>query len=115
MQTTSKAPPPQAPTSTTVAISGSVTCLSGNAVTGVWVDVAQGAGFSPWWPTANPATATYGYTLPVSEPYALHVGCGGTQPSWAVATATPPVSGTQNSFNCDDISGDADYGACVRR
>jgi hypothetical protein len=76
------------------------------------VVAAKGAGWSPWKGTGNGGTAAYWYTLPVSEPYALHVGCGGTPSSWAVATATPTVSGADNSFACQDVSGQAGYGTC---
>ncbi len=71
---------------------------------------SEGSGWSPWQGLGNGA-ASYWYTLPVSEPYSLHVGCGGTTSSGPSPTRTPKVSGTDNSFICQDIS-DRELGTC---
>jgi hypothetical protein len=112
------APPPPATSSATSAngqISGQVSCTSGNSVEGVWVAAAQGSGWAQWQGLGNGSTSNYWYTLPTSEPYSLHVGCGGTPSSWAVAAYSPQVSGTQNSFNCIDVAGQPGYKTCVAR
>jgi hypothetical protein len=45
----------------------------------------------------------------------MSVACGGTPQAWAVATYTPSVSGSHNSFHRDDIPGQAEYGKCILR
>jgi len=102
-------------TSQSVGVTGQISCVSGKSVEGVWVSASQGSGYAPWKGLGNGSTSDYWYTLPVSESYSLHVGCGGTTSSWAVATYSPTVGGTHNSFNCYDVSGRADYGTCVAR
>jgi hypothetical protein len=92
-----------------VEVSGEVTCLSGNSVEGVWVQAGAHSGFAPW---QGGSTSKWWWWLPQGESYSLHVGCGGTQASWAVAVYTPVVSGTPNSFDCIDIASDAGYGTC---
>jgi hypothetical protein len=107
--------PAPAPTTTAVKIGGQVSCTSGRSVEGVWVQAAKGSGFAPWKGLGNGSTSDYWYTLPVSEPYSLHVGCGGTQANWGVALYSPTVGGTHNSFNCIDVAGRPGYGTCVKR
>jgi hypothetical protein len=76
------------------------------------VDVSKGEGYAPWWPEENPAIATFRYRLPQKERYSLHVGCGGTKPSWKVATDSATVTTAVNHFVCDDVPGRASYGTC---
>ena len=106
------APPPAPPPSGPFKISGSVSCISGNGVEGVWVAAGSGAGWSPWQGQGNGATATFWYTLPKKESYSLHVGCGGSPSSWKVATYSVTVSTAVNNFACDDVPGQANYGTC---
>jgi hypothetical protein len=89
--------------------------VSGNSVEGVWVQASDGAGWAPWQGLGNGSTSNWWYTLPENEAYSLHVGCGGTPASWAVAVYTPTVTGSQNSFNCYDVAGQANYGTCDLR
>lgn len=89
-----------------------MSCISGNAVEGVYVVAGKGAGFSPWQGQGNGATATFWYTLPTKESYSLHVGCGGSTSSWQVATVSVTVSAAVNNFACDDVPGQASYGTC---
>ena len=89
--------------------------MSGNSVEGVWVQAGDGAGWAPWQGLGNGSTSNWWYTLPKDEPYSLHVGCGGSPSSWAVADYTPTVTGAQNSFNCYDVAGEANYGTCSLR
>lgn len=96
-------------------VTGQVSCTSGRSVEGVWVQTASGSGFAPWQGLGNGSTSDYWYTLPRTESFSLHVGCGGTTASWAVATYSPTVSAAHDSFNCDDVAGDAGYGTCVLR
>lgn len=101
-----------APKSTPLKISGSVSCISGNAVVGVYVAASKGSGFSPWQGQGNGATATFHYTLPLKESYSLHVGCGGSPSKWQVADYGVTVSTAVNNFECDDVPGQSNYGTC---
>jgi hypothetical protein len=96
-------------------VTGQVSCLSGNSVEGVWVQTNNGSAYAPWKGLGNGSTSDWWFTLPTQESYSLHVGCGGSTASWAVATYSPVVSGAHNSFNCYDIAGEAGYGTCVSR
>jgi hypothetical protein len=107
--------PTAAPTTTSFKVTGQVSCESGNSVEGVWVQAGDGPGYASWKGLGNGSTSDWWFTLPKDEPYSLHVGCGGSTSSWAVATYSPTVTGAQNSFNCYDVSGEANYGTCVSR
>ena len=115
VSTAATAPPPPPATSKAPApyqISGTVSCVSGHSVEGVWVQASQGAGYSPWQGIGNGSTSRYWYTLPSAMSFSLHVGCGGTTASWAVAVTTPDASGPVANFTCHDIAGQAEYGKC---
>jgi hypothetical protein len=105
------APPPA---NEAVTVSGYIECQS-QSVEGVWIQAANSdSGFAPWWPSAdNPDYATYQYTLDSGGQYAVHVGCGGTQDTWAVATYSDFFSGPVNDFYCYD-NGGADNSYCAR-
>ncbi|HEV2638839.1 MAG TPA: hypothetical protein VGX23_27075 [Actinocrinis sp.] len=102
---------PPSPTGKPVNIGGQLTCSSGNSIEGVWVSAATGSGYAPWEGASNNVDK-YWYTLPVSEPYSIHVGCGGTPQSWAVACIGPQVTQPADSFECYDVKGAAGYGTC---
>lgn len=108
------ATPTPAPTRPTK-VGGQVSCTSGQSVEGVWVEAAKGSGWAPWKGLGNGSTSDYWYALPVSEPYSLHVGCGGTTSDWAVSAETPTVGGTHNSFDCIDVAGQSGYRTCRPR
>jgi len=110
-------PPPAAappPANEAVTVSGFIECQS-QGVEGVWIQAANGdSGWAPWVSSAaNPGYATYQYTLDSGGQYAVHVGCGGTPSSWAVATYSDYFSGPANDFFCYN-SGGADYTYCAR-
>jgi hypothetical protein len=96
-------------------VTGQISCTSGNSVEGVWVQASDGAGYAAWKGLGNGSTSNWWFTLIKQESYSLHVGCGGTTSSWAVATYSPTVTGAHNSFNCFDVAGDANYGTCISR
>jgi len=79
---------------------------------GIWISALKGSGYAPWQGIGDGATSKYWYTLPVSEDYSVHVGCGGTTANWGVADYSSVVTGTQNSFECFDVSGQSGYGTC---
>jgi hypothetical protein len=109
----SAAPPPstsKAPAA--YQISGTVSCVSGHSVEGVWVQAAQGSGYSPWQGIGNGSTSRYWYTLPSTMSFSLHVGCGGTTAAWGISLSTPLVPGPVANFTCHDVAGSAGYGDC---
>lgn len=93
-------------------ISGTVSCVSGHSVEGVWVQAAQGSGYSPWQGIGNGSTSRYWYTLPSTMSFSLHVGCGGTTAAWGISLSTPLVPGPVANFTCHDVAGSAGYGDC---
>lgn len=102
-----------------VKVGGDVTCLSGRSVEGVWVQASAHSGYAPWQGVTVPgkkfgSTSKWWWWLPAGASYSLHVGCGGTQANWAVAAYTPTVSGTSNSFDCEDLPSQAGYAKCYR-
>lgn len=109
--------PPAPPVKTTPAapkpvnIGGQLTCSSGKSIEGVWVSTTTGSGYAPWQGLGN-NVSKYWYTLPESEPYSVHVGCGGTQQYWAVACYGPQVTNPTDSFECFDVDGASGYETC---
>jgi hypothetical protein len=63
----------------------------------------------------NGSTSDWWFTLPVNEPYSLHVGCGGSPASWTVSATTLLVNGPHNSFDCHDVAGAPGFRKCVSR
>jgi hypothetical protein len=82
-------------------------------VQGVWVQAAQGSGYSPWQGIGNGSTSRYWYTLPDTMSFSLHVGCGGTQANWGVALTSVQASGPVANFTCYDVAGQANYATCT--
>ena len=107
--------PPSQSGGTATKISGSIQCQS-KSVEGVWIQAANnGSGWAPWVSSAaNPQFATYSYTLPYGGEYSVHVGCGGTTSSWAVAEYSSFYGGTVNSFYCYDESSSTLYTYCAK-
>jgi hypothetical protein len=108
----SVAPPPTSKAPVSYQISGTVSCVSGHSVEGVWVQAAQGSSYSPWQGIGNGSTSRYWYTLPSTMSFSLHVGCGGTTASWGISLSTPLVPGPVANFTCHDVATQAEYGAC---
>jgi hypothetical protein len=106
-------PRPAPPQATTITARGSVTCLSGSAVEGVWlVGLNGGSGWATWTASAtSPQFATFSRSIPAGR-WSVHVGCGGSPASWKEAIYSGWVSGTPHSFTCDDIPGQGQFGEC---
>jgi len=47
--------------------------------------------------------ADYSFKLNNGGRYQVHVGCGGTPAKWKMDIRSGYVSGTKNSFKCNDI------------
>jgi hypothetical protein len=98
-------------------LTGSVTCLSGRPVVGVWIAAASGqddSGFAHLGPrpgiragAASGPAVTYSYRLPQSGPYVVHVGCGGTARDWASRSFSEQLSASTARLRCGDHSPDA--------
>jgi hypothetical protein len=101
-------PPPA-----TIDATGSVTCLSGAPVEGIWVvGRAGGSGWATWSASASAKQfASFGRKIS-NGAWEVHVGCGGSPQTWRAATYSGWVSGTSHSFTCDDISGQGRSGEC---
>jgi hypothetical protein len=93
-------------------VTGSVTCISGRPVVGVWIAASSGqgdSGYAHLGPGAasginHPAgaTVTYSYRLPHGGSYAVHVGCGGAAKHWASSNYSPQLSALAARLRCDD-------------
>lgn len=96
------------------AISGTVTCSSGNAVVGIWVEAHTGAsGWADFKPAADRATVRYNYRLRYGGAYVLHIGCGGTSVDWKTSNRTTKTTDAGRDFLCsDDALGAKEEGLC---
>lgn len=112
-------PAPSAASAKWVVITGQVDCTSGKPIVGFWIKAADGrAGWANWETVGSGPNADYWLSVPPDVPvsgYQMSVGCGGTQQSWKTPTYTKLVTGTHNSFHCDDIPGTAGYKECTLR
>ncbi len=98
------------------AISGKLTCPTGEPVTGVWVAASDKAdqGWAAWQPDpASPDVATFAAVVAHSDAFALHVGCGGTPQKWEHEDGTPnlPIGSYPYDAHCTDLPG-VKSGAC---
>jgi hypothetical protein len=100
------APPP-------AAVSGTVVCVSGAEVAGVYVKAPGGGFVRDLHPVVgDPSRADFGYNLPPDTPYAVHVGCGKLPGNdWAKEDWSDEVRGSNLVFTCVD-NRVAFYGSC---
>jgi hypothetical protein len=89
------------PAAAATTVSGQVTCVGNDSVTGVFIKAENGgSGWASWSTPVVSWTANYRYSLPNGGRYQVHVGCGGTSQNWATNNKSGYVSGTSNSFTC---------------
>lgn len=100
---------------TSYKVTGQLSCSSGNAVEGVWVQANDGADWASWKPLSGGSVADWWLTLPEDESYSLNVGCGGSPENWKVSVSSPTVTGQHNSFNCYDQPDGPHYRDCLLR
>jgi hypothetical protein len=95
-------------------VRGTVTCLSGDAVQGVWVSAnSGGSGWASWTPYAgDPSKATWSRSLPNGGDYYIAVGCGGSPSSWKRTLYSDTISEANTSLLCNDVQGQPRYGRC---
>ncbi len=67
-------------------ISGQVVCEDGLSVEGIWIATSSGSGFANWSSPGGGDYANFNYSLPRSEAWTVHVGCGGSKSSWRYPT-----------------------------
>ena len=103
------------PASAATTIHGTVQCVTGARMVGVWVSAnSGGSGWASWTPRST-SVANYSYTLPYGGTYHLNVGCGGSSGAWASSNSTPNVGGNAYWFTCYDlinIGQGGYYGTC---
>ncbi len=99
--------------SASTSVSGSLTCVSGNFLEGVWVDATSGSdGWAATTILSDGHSKSWSYTLTAGSTYKLDVGCGGSQQHWAVSLNTATLSGNHNQMLCYDVSGYPYYLQC---
>jgi len=101
----------------TITISGTVRCPSGAKVVGVWVQSSGGGSrFASRWGYPGNATVS-GYAAAVNPgSIELHVGCGGSEASWASDQWTPKVTasaGRNLNAICSGPAGTSRKVACA--
>ncbi len=127
--TTAPAVPPTAPTrapttpaNSSYSITASITCDSGKPVVdGLWVQADAGAGTAT--KVVSGGVTTWRRTLPRSEYYTMHIGCGtDANRDWEPVLSdgsrglhTEWVTGTYHAFACHDVQGASGYGKCEVR
>ncbi|MFJ9907491.1 hypothetical protein ACIRVK_32170 [Streptomyces sp. NPDC101152] len=81
--------------SASTTVSGSLSCVSGNAVEGVWV--AANSSSSGWAilsaASGSASSVSWHYSLNNGGTYYIHVGCGGSPSHWATNNYSSTVSG----------------------
>lgn len=96
-------------------VAGTVRCLSGRAVVGVYVHDAHPRS-GGWAKTttngADHAIARYQRDDVLGTTHSLSVGCGGNPKKWATVLDTPAVTGEYHDFLCFDHT-DSKSGTCT--
>lgn len=97
---------PATPAFASTYVSGSVACVTGNYVEGVFVHANSGGG--GWGimnvPGNTSNAVSWHYTLPNNGSYYLAVGCGGSTSSWATTNYSNNYTGNSNSLICYDMT-----------
>ncbi|MFJ4406633.1 protein kinase [Streptomyces sp. NPDC088910] len=113
---------PTTPAGGPYSITASVTCDSGKPVDdGLYVQADTGRGEAT--KVVSGGVTTWRRTLPKSEYYTMHIGCGTDanrewEPLMSDGTRglhTEWVTGTYHAFACHDVQGAAGYGKCEER
>lgn len=97
---------PATPAFAATYVTGSVSCVTGNAVEGVFVNANSGGG---GWatmsaPGGTSSAVSWHYTLPNNGSYYLAVGCGGSPGSWATTNYSNNYSGGSSGLICYDTT-----------
>lgn len=98
---------------TAIWVSGTVRCVGGDAIEGVWV-AASGGGWAGWqvidkeqYP--NGSLAYYWRQVDGPTTVSLHIGCGGSTSSWATKDDTPATGSIDSSIplntTCNEAAG----------
>ena len=92
------------PASASTTVAGSLSCVTGRAVEGVWVAANSS---SSGWATLNVAsgsssTVSWHFTLNNAGSYSIHVGCGGSPQTWSSTSYSGTTSGNLPDQICYD-------------
>lgn len=93
------------------AVSGTVTCVNGEAVVGVWIKAEEGdSGYASYLPSTDPERADFHYRLSENTRWTVNVGCGGSTENWLHPVhGVTLTSATQQNWLCDP---DRDHYGC---
>lgn len=94
------------PASASTSVSGSLSCVTGRNVEGVWVAASSS---TSGWATMDKAsgsspTVSWWYTLNNGGSYHINVGCGGTPQNWASSSSSYTTSGNLPDLICYDTT-----------
>jgi hypothetical protein len=92
------------PQAATRSLTLDITCRSGNAVVGVWVENASGA--SGWAQRSGPSGSAGGrfiFRQLFDADYEVRVGCGGNADDWGVVARSARSRWSYRRMLCDDV------------
>ena len=97
--------------SAAVTLNGTVQCISGEPVVGVWVvSNTGGTGWANFTPASGlPSKASFSKSVTNTNSYYLSVGCGGNAQTWHTTNYSDTVSGNSKYFSCWDAYGSNNY------
>jgi len=105
-----------APAFASTYVSGSVSCVSGNNIVGVFVNAnSGGGGWAQGFTSDTSSSVQWHYTLPNNGSYYLAVGCGGSPANWATTNYSNNYSGNANFMLCYDTTGTLPAGKVLHR
>lgn len=92
-------------------VRGTVTCVDGEDVVGIWVKAGTDeSGFARWVRAGSPSTASFERDLPRRLDWTVSVGCGGTTRDWTYELRSADfTSSRQQDWQCMSVRG-PDYG-----
>lgn len=97
-------------------VAGSVACVSGQNITGVFVNAnSGGGGWAQGFVPDTSSNVSWHYTLPNGGSYYLAVGCGGTTQVWGSTNYSNNYSGNANFMLCYDTTGTVPVGKILHR
>ena len=93
------------PKATNRSLTFDISCASGNAVVGVWVESASGG--SGWAQESDPsesAVKRYTFQQVFNGSYEVRVGCGGNRDNWGIVANSVQGDRPYRRLVCDDVN-----------
>jgi hypothetical protein len=90
------------PTATPQPITIDVTCQSGNAVAGVWIQADNGGSNWATLVDRHDTSTRYSFVLRFAGNYQVRAGCGGTSNNWATQTNSTTNDAAYRNLLCKD-------------